>query len=161
VLSRIAGHPINRIDELLPWNLAETLSKAHATLPNRYGLRQHSLRMAYNAPIRDAYEIMTGQALDCDDERETARLNENQNSHSVCRSVGVWILLTCVSESFAIIRFSRLKPSDVRPFLSIVFAAVIEAGLSWSLVLEASTPKKAIFSGGGLGLGLPIVGASR
>jgi len=31
VLTRIADHPINRIDELLPWNIAATL--AHAVEP--------------------------------------------------------------------------------------------------------------------------------
>jgi hypothetical protein len=75
------------------------------------------------------------------------------------RCAGVWILFTLRSRVFAIIRFSRLHPYDVWPFLSVVLAAVTEAGLSWSLVLEGSTPKKAILSGGGLGLGLPIVGA--
>jgi hypothetical protein len=52
-----------------------------------------------------------------------------------------------------------LDPYKVWPFVSLVLVAVMEAGLSWSLVLEATTPKKAIFSGAGLGLGLPILGA--
>jgi hypothetical protein len=75
------------------------------------------------------------------------------------RCAGVWALFTCGPGFFALIHFSRWNPYNVWTFLSLVLVAVMKAGLSWSLVLEASTPKKAIFSGGALGLGLPILGA--
>lgn len=68
-------------------------------------------------------------------------------------------MFTCAPGFFAIVRWSRTEPYDIWPFLSLVLAAVMEAGLSWSLVLEASTSKKALFSGASLGFCLPIAGA--
>jgi len=56
-------------------------------------------------------------------------------------------------------RFSRFDAYDVWPFVSLVLVAMMQAGLSWSLVVEAPSLVKAVLAGGALGFGLPILGA--
>jgi len=72
---------------------------------------------------------------------------------------GIWIVFTCGPGLITIIHFTKLDRHLVWPLLSLAFVAVVEAGLTSSIVLETKSSAQAILGGGGLGLIFPVVGA--